>query len=249
MNNYGKILKRLTPLFTVGVIIVFYTVSAVIVNNEYILPSFHGILSAFIGLFVKKAFYLAFLSTFLRSLIAFIISFVIAFVLSWLSFKYDTAKRIISVLISLTRALPTIAVVLLLLLWTNSDIAPVIVTMLVVLPTVYSSLYSGFNSVDDGVKNMLKTFGISKKDSIVKVYIPTVLPVCLKTVGDGLSLNIKLMVAAEVLSSTANSLGYMLSSAKSYFMVAEMFALVVVSLLTGVIIELVFDKISTRRHK
>ena len=150
----------------------------------------------------------------------------------------------ISPIISFFRALPTIAVVLLLLMWTNSFIAPIVVTSLVVLPTVYSSLKEAFFSVDKDLIRVLKLYGVDKKTLLKKVYFPSVLPSVLSTVGGGFSLNLKLMVAAEVIAGTANSLGSMLNSSKVNFATAKMIALVVITVVIGIIIEAIFNSVS-----
>jgi NitT/TauT family transport system permease protein len=72
--------------------------------------------------------------------------------------------------------LPTIAVVLLLLLWTDDKVAPIIVTALVVLPTTYSSLKDAFYSVDDDLVKALRLFNVSTPKLLAKVYIPHILP-------------------------------------------------------------------------
>ena len=58
--------------------------------------------------------------------------------------------------------------------------------------------------------------------------------------GAGLTLNLKLMVAAEVLSQTAYSMGYLLKTSKIYFEYPTMLALVIITVITGLIIEFLF---------
>ena len=70
-----------------------------------------------------------------------------------------------------------------------------------------------------------------------------------KTAGSGFSLNLKLMVAAEVISQTAYSIGYMLNTSKIYFEVATMIALVLVTVAIGLIIEGVFSFLSKKAGK
>ena len=66
------------------------------------------------------------------------------------------------------------------------------------------------------------------------------LPQLLRSAGSGLSLNVKLMVAAEVLAQTGRSLGYLLNTSKVYLETATMIALVLVSVALGLIVEGVF---------
>ncbi len=245
----GWLLNLITPLISIGCALILWSIMAFIIDSEYILPSITQTLGALWNLLKYPPFYLAFFSTLLRSVIAFIISYVIATVLAYLSAKIDRARRLIKPIISIIRALPTIAVVLLLLFWTNSNVAPVIVTILVVLPTLYTNLTASFCGIDKEQLQMCALFNVPKKKVVKMVVLPQIAPDMWQACGAGLSLNLKLMVAAEVLSQTANSMGYLLNTSKVYFEIANMLALVLVSVLAGLIIEGVFSLLSKKAGK
>ena len=209
-------------------------------DSEYILPSVGDTFIAAFRLLKSEEFYVAFFSTFLRSVLAFLISYVLAALTAALSYKFQNAERLLSPLITIIRALPTIAVVLLLIVWTNSKVAPVIVTMLVVYPTLYTGLLNALKGIDKDLNEMCKVFGVSKKNRVFKVVLPQIAPAFITSAGAALTLNLKLMVAAEVLSQTAKSMGYLLNTAKIYFEISTMIALVVFTVITGLIIEVVF---------
>lgn len=245
----GKIYDLILVVLTVGCILLLWCVSAHIIDNEYLLPTVYDTLKALLNLFKSGEFYLSVLLTVLRSVVAFVLSFVLAFSLAVWGNTNKTAKRIIKIIVSITRALPTIAVVLLLLFWTNSQIAPVIVTMLVVFPTVFTNIENALSEIDKDQIEMCKVFNVDSKTVLKKVKIPQIAPSLIRTVGSGLSLNLKLMVAAEVLSQTAKSLGFMLNTSKAYFEISTMIALVVVSVVLGLITESVFSLLSEKAGK
>jgi NitT/TauT family transport system permease protein len=169
--------------------------------------------------------------------------------LAILSERSFIAKKIISPIISIIRALPTIAVVLLLLFWTNSFVAPIIVTMLVVLPTLYVNLTSAISSVDKNLLEMCYFYNVEKKQVLKKVIVPCILPQTLTAMGAGISLNLKLMVAAEVLASTAKSIGGLLNYTNSNLQTAKMIALVVITVILALIIEKFFNFFSLKVGK
>lgn len=242
----NKILNLILPLVTIVAIFILWLAAAAVVNNRYLLPSITETFKALLSLFGEKSFYVALGGTLLRSLVAFIISFSLAFILAVIVAIINYAERIIAPVISILRALPTIAVVLLLLFWTNSKVAPVVVTLLVVLPTCYTHVKSAFDSVDNVTFEAALVDGADKKQGFLKIKIPQALPAIYGAMGSGLSLNLKLMVAAEVLSATANSLGYLLNTSKVYFEIATMIALVVVAVVIGCVIEGTFNYLSKR---
>ena len=243
MKTRDRVLNIALPCATVAVIVLLWAAAAAAIDSEYVLPTVGDTLSAFFALFKSAEFYRAFFGTLLRSIVAFGISFILAFFAAFAAYKSEIAKRALSPLIVIVRALPTIAVVLLLVVWTNSRVAPVIVTMLVVFPTLYNNLYAAFFKIDKDLNEMCKVFGVSGKKRIKKVVFPQIAPEFIAAAGAGLTLNLKLMVAAEVLSQTARSMGYLLNTSKVYFEISTMLALVLVTVITGLVIELVFGLI------
>ena len=247
--NRDKILNLILMVIPLACILLIWQIEAEKIDNEFILTGIGATFKALIGLLKQVEFYRAFWGTLYRTFIAFGLSFVIATALAFLSRISKKADIMIAPVISVIRSLPTIAVVLLLLLWTNSKVAPIIVTTLVVLPTTYNSMRDAFFSVDDELVKALRLFNVSTGEMLLKVYLPQILPPALLAIGGGIALNLKLMVAAEVIAQTANSLGYILNTSKAYLEIASMIAVVVVSVIVGLIVESVFRLISNKVGK
>jgi NitT/TauT family transport system permease protein len=248
MKQKDRLLNYVLPIMTVIGILAIWGVSSLVIDNEYILPSISQTIKEVALLFGEVSFYRALFSTLFRSLIAFIISFALAGILVILSIKTKYIEKVISPIIRVMRALPTIAVVLLLLFWTNSKVAPVIVTLLVVLPTTYTHLKDAFWGLDKTVSEAGRVDGAGEFAVLTRIEIPQIMASIYSAIGSGISLNFKLMVAAEVLSQTANSIGFMLNTYKVYFEISKMLAIVVVTVIFGVIIERVFDKLSKKAN-
>ena len=244
-----KILNLILPIISIATIIVVWTIIAVSVGNSYLVPTFGETVVTFFKLFGKGEFYYALLETLLRTLISFVLSFVIGFLLALLVHKKPLAKKAVAPIMAIIRVLPTIAVVLILLVWTNSFIAPILVAMLVVMPTVYTGVQNVLSSVDERQLEMCKLFNVSEKNVLKKVKIPQILPSSIAIMGTSISLTLKLMVAAEVLSFTPNSLGNYLQLANLYDETVIMMALVLVTIVIGVIIEAVFNFVSDKVGK
>ena len=249
MKKVDKILNLILPVLTIACIFLVWGITAKSVDNPFILPSIKEVAISCFALFTDKAFYLALLKTLLSSLISFLISFALAFLTAYLTKKSAKAEVVLRPIIAIIRALPTVAVVLMLYLWTTSDIAPVVVTMLVVYPTLYQNVKQALDTTDDYTLEMCKIFNVSKKDVLLKVQLPLAAPDLLSAIGSGLSLNLKLMVAAEVLSSTANCLGFMLNQSKIYYEQATLIALVVIVIAVGLIIDGTFNLLSKKAGK
>lgn len=246
MIRLKVVLNLILPFIAIGCILLVWSLAALAIDSEYVLPTVTDTAKEFFALFVNAKFYSALLQTMLRSLIAFSISFVMAFPLAIITVKLRFADKFIDTLISVVRALPTIAVVLILLFWTSSKVAPVIVAMLVVMPTAYTQIVNSFNALDKTVAEAGRVDGADEFQVFRCIELPQTTYALFSTIGSGLSLSLKLMVAAEVVAQTANSIGYMLNTSKAYFEISEMLALVCVSVIFGVAVELIFNFFSRR---
>ncbi len=240
-GRISRTLNFFLPLISVACIIAIWAITAAAIGKEYILPSVQFAFKNMLQLFAQNNFYYALFGTVLRTLIAFLISYSFALVLAVFSVKCEIFSRLIEPIIGVIRALPTIAVILLLLVWTNSKVAPIIVTVLVILPTTYSHLKNSFESIDKFITEASRVDGANELRVLRHIELPLVAPTMLIEAGSGFSLNFKLMVAAEVLSATSRSLGNLMNLANITSETAQLLALVIVSVIIGLVIESLFN--------
>jgi NitT/TauT family transport system permease protein len=121
--------------------------------------------------------------------------------------------------------------------------------MLVVMPTTYTHLKSALDSVDKSTLEAGQVDGADKLQLFYSIQFPQIAPAVYSAVGSGISLNFKLMVAAEVLASTKNSIGNMLNFANFNLLVPRMLALVTLSVIACLVIEKAFKLISKKVGK
>lgn len=231
------------------IMLLVWIIFAVSVKNEYLVPSFTETVKAFFACFSSALFYRSILATLLRVLLAFLISFLFAFICSCLSFVFKPFSSFIKPIISVIRTLPTMAVLLLVLVWFSPKNAPVFLCFLVLFPMIYLQFIAGFNSIDKGLIDASKVFNMTKKEKLTKIYIPLIFPYVFSHIGGNLSFAIKLTVSAEVMAYTHISLGGLINTANIYLQTAEVLALTIFAIIIGLIIEGVFSIISTKIFK
>ena len=212
-------------------------IAALVSGSEFIMPKPLTALKRFFLLFTEGRFYRAFFSTIGRSLIAYAVSLALALALGILSAMFEPMRKLLNPLVSVCRAIPTMAVVLLLVIWFGAKTAPVIVSLIVIMPTLYAAFTEAITGVDGKIIEMCRVYGVKRRDMITKVYLPLALPAASLSASTALSLTIKLTVAAEVLANTANSLGAMMQSARAYFETAELMALTVITVIVSLALE------------
>lgn len=231
--------NALYALFALGVIVGVWCAVHACVGNELILPSLSASVKAMGALFVKRAFWRAFLHSLLRVVIAFAISFVLAGGFALISYLYPIFGRIFAPIVAFFRSLPTLCVLLLILLWTDAGVAPVVVAFLSLFPVLYAGLYAGLCAVDLKLVEMSKVYRVPLGKQIAKLYIPSVLPYAVREGTAGMSFALKLVVSAEVLAGTYKSIGFQMQEAKTYLETPTLFALVIVTFLLGLFLEAV----------
>lgn len=243
MKKLNKIFNLILPIFTVGVLLMVWSLVALVQDNEFVVPSIEKTMQEFATLLGEKNFYIALLATLRRSVIAFLLSFLISFILAYFASKKSWAEKVILTTMSITRTFPTIAIAWLILFWTNREIAPIVITMLVVLPTSYTQIKGALDGVNKNTLEAGKVDGAGWINVFIKIELPQIAPQVYSVIGSGLALNFKLMVAAEVLSTTLKSLGNMINLATP-FNVARVLSLSIVVIVLGLIVEFVFNKLS-----
>jgi len=232
------IINLIYPLIMLGLIMLIWAVAAKQIGSEFILPSIPDTLIQLKKLLLLDSFWLSYLNTIIRCFESFLISFSFAIIFTVISKLYRPARLLLSPLVSVIRALPTMAIILLLVIWTNSSIAPLFISIIVIFPTLYSQYLGEITGIDSKLLEMSKVYKVPRTRTITKLYIPQMLPVIVSSIGSGLSLTLKLMVAAEVLAQTVNSIGGMMQTSKVYFEIGQLMALTIITVITGLIFEI-----------
>lgn len=214
-----------------------WIVAYYLVRNEYLLPSFWETVRAAGSLFANAAFWLAFLNTFLRTLLSFAVSFVFGAAFAALACLSEKVRAFLSPVVSVLRTVPTMAIILILLLWTNAAIAPVIVTFLVLFPAFYSAMLTSIDEVKESYGVVAEAFHVPAKRKIFRMYAPLCAPSVLGQAGSIFSMGLKITVSGEVLSQTFRSLGGMMQTAQVFLEMPTLLALTVLVVLLGFFLE------------
>lgn len=185
----------------------------------------------------EGGFWRAFGSTLLRTVIAFVVSFVLGGSLALLSRLFPAVRAFFAPVVSVLRTLPTMAVILVLLLWTSPSVAPVVVAALVLFPALYSACLTAFDGAGEEFGELTEAFEIGVGRKIGKMYLPLAAPSVLGQAGAVFSMGLKVTVSGEVLSSTYRSLGGMMHEAQNILNMPRLLALTLVSLLIGFALE------------
>ena len=219
------------------------------VGNEVLVPSFLETVKQTCLLLINSAFWLSFVHTLLRVLCAFVCSFAFAVGLAIIAYLYPAFRSLLAPVVAVLRSLPVLAVLLIILVWSGGNTAPIIVAFLSLFPVLYTATMSALCGIDTDLLEMSAVYKVPVKTQIQKLYLPAVAPKLIKEGGASLGFGVKLVVSAEVLARTKNSLGTLMQDAKIYEQLPKLFALVVVACVIGFLLESVFVAVANRLQR
>lgn len=221
------------------------------VGNSLVVPDFRDTMKEFFGLLCDVVFWTALLNSLLRTLVAFFISFALATGCAAIATLGNSARALFRPLIGFIRILPTLAIMLIILVWTegNKNVAPVIVTVLVLFPMIYAQFIAAIDGIDSGIKQMIKVYHIPKKQAVFKIYLPLISPNILSQSGANVSLGLKIMISGEVLAYTLKGLGGMMQYASMGGLIARLAALTIMAVIFGLIIDILLSQLVRITYK
>ncbi len=232
-----QIINYSLPVVTVVMIVIVYAIISKVVGVELISPSVGSTLKEFFAMFGKGEFYKAVGGTLWRAFIAYVLSFVLAFALAALTKLWKPLGRAVSPIVALIRVLPTMSLILLALIWFNSFQSTVLVAFCIVFPMLYTGFCDAIESVDKDLIEMSRVYAVDKRRLVTKLYIPQALPSVFTSIKSSIGLNLKLIISAEVLAQTADSMGLYMQLAKINLDTAVLLAWTIVAILLGGLFE------------
>ena len=217
--------------------------------NELLVPSLFDSMMKMRALLASGVFWVGLGMSVLRALSAFAISFVFALIFSVIAYLVPSFARFFAPIVSALRSLPVLAVLLILLSVLGASEAPVAVAFLSLFPMLYTAILNALMEINSDVIDISRVHGASIFHCVFYIYLPLSAPSKLREVGATLSFSLKVIVSAEVLANTAKSLGGMMQEAKIYAEMPQLFALVFITFLLGLLFELSLSLVSTAVEK
>ena len=232
-------------VFLIGVWVVAYFS----VGNELLVPSFGDSVKECGALFAKAAFWRGLLHSLERTLLAFLLSFLFALLFAIVAYLYPSFANFFAPIVSALRSMPVMAVLLILLSVGGAAKAPVMVAFMSLFPMLYTGIFAGLSSVDRHLIEVSRVQGTPLYRRVTAIYLPLSSPYVLREAGGALSFSLKLVVSAEILAYTASSLGGMMWDARIFSNVPQLFALVGVTFLLGLLLEMAFTCLALAMEK
>lgn len=230
-------------LIGVATILLLWIVASAVINSDFILPYPWVVASEFFALFSTQNLYIGVFSTALRALLGFLVSAIFALLLAVLSYIKPALYTATSPIVTVLRAVPTMSVILLFFIWFSESVTPAVVGFLISFPLLYENFHTAISGVDKKLLEMSKIYGVKPLTRVRKLFIPLSRDGILSGLKSGISLNLKVVISAEIIASTVKSLGFYMQVAQTKTAIAELFAWTLFAVLLSFLFEGIIELI------
>ena len=237
---------RADSLLSAALLITLWKLGALGMGKDIILPAPERVVAVFTGLLGTPRFIEAIGSTAMRSLAAFFIAMLAGSAAGFSSGISRRFRAMLSPPMTVLRATPVLAIILLAMIWFPAGMVPVFSAIVMSFPVVSEHVAAGVRSVDHRLVDMARSFGASPLDIARSIRIPSAMPHVLAAARSALGLSWKVVIAGEVLSQPARAIGTGMQEARLVLETAEVFAWALAGILLCAVGDTLFDIVTKR---
>lgn len=220
-------------------IILLWTVSYKLIGNSVIMPSPGETAIAFKEIIISPSFLPAVLSTLSRIMISFLIALGLAFSLGIISATNQWFYDFLSPAMGLFKIVPTMAIVILALIWLTNQKAPILIAVILVLPILYEAVVKGIKGIDPDILSMLDVYQVEGKDIVRYIYIPSILKSVGAIFSSAVGLCLKIVIGGEVLGQPSKAIGTSIQTEKMYLNTAGVLGWIIILVILSLLLEVV----------
>jgi len=151
-----------------------------------------------------------------RALTGFVIGGAIGFTLGLLNGTFRLSERLLDTSVQMLRNIPHLAMIPLVILWFGiDDAARIFLVAIGVLFPIYINTFHGIRTVDPGLLEMGKVYGLKPWELFWEIVLPSALPSILIGVRYALGIMWLTLIVAETIAANSG-IGYMAMNAREF---------------------------------
>jgi len=170
---------------------------------------------------------------------------VLACITSCVSILRETVLPIMTVI----KATPVASFIILVLILIGAERVPSFITVLIVLPVIWTALDVGFSEIDPQLREVTVTYRFSFLKRLKLLILPSLKPHFVSALRSSLGLAWKAGIAAEIIAMPLNSIGTEIGEAKLYIDYHSMFAWTLTVIVLSLVIETAVSALFRRFSK
>lgn len=210
---------------------------ALYIDNSLLFPRVQEVFHSLINLLLGEDFFFILWNSLSRFFISVVVALIFSIIAAILSYKYEFIKFLLSPFIVFLRAVPTIAIIILVLIWSSVERVPIVVGFLILFPILYDGILGGIKNVDKNLLKMSKVFKVPISRVVKDIFIPSVYYSISSNIPSYVGLTFKVIIAGEVLSQESLSIGGEIFINKIYLESSNIFAWIIVVIILNYLLE------------
>ncbi len=211
---------------------------AIILDRSVIAPTLGEIFLSLLTIFKSGSFFTVLFTTMLRIILTLIPAIILSLLFGIPAGLFPKIEVFLSTAENIMRATPTMAILLLALIWFNSEFVPLFVTGMIVFPILYRGTVDGVKNISVHIEQMSVVFKVSFWKKLKYFYFPTVEKYFSTALFSATGLAVKVMITAEVLSQPRRGVGTEFQLARSVIDTPALFAWAVIVISLAVLFQL-----------
>lgn len=197
---------------------------AVALDNAILLPDPMNVFRTMLKQLGSALFYQSVLQTLMRIVSGFLIALSVALCFAFLTYFYSWLADFCYPLLLVTRSIPNISYILMVLFWCSAQTSVIVISFLILFPTIYATLYQGLCDVPDAYHDVMQLYPGDRLFDCRHVYLPFLRPYLHIAAQNGLSLSLKVGIMAEILGQVRIGVGRQLNICRLNLDMAGVFA-------------------------
>lgn len=236
-SNYIKGKKY--TIISVTSLIILWQLLAMWINSPILVPLPRETAVVFYNIVSSPFFFETVFTTFMRMAIGFAITFSSAVVLGMLAGFISPIYYLLKPIVTLFKAVPTMGIILLAIIWLDSNVAPILVSFMILFPLLFQNVVHGIQNIDPKLIEMASVYKISRINKIKNIYLPSIQSHLAAGISTAIGLNVRIVIAAEVLSQPNVSIGTAFQIARANLNTAGVFAWSIIAIMLVGLFELI----------
>ena len=233
MKHISAIKKLIVILFWISL----WGLAAYQIDKPLLVPSPITVISRIVDLICITDFWMLTALSLIRITIGILAAILLGVLLGALTATSGFLNDLLAPIQTITKVTPVASFILLVLIWLDRDIVPIVISALMVLPVVWNNVAAGLQNIDKGLLEMADVYQLGFRTKIKRMILPSIMPYFLSAIRTSIGIGWKAGIAAEVLTVPVLSIGKMIADSKMYMETVDLFAWTIVVILISLLIE------------
>lgn len=242
-----KLFKRICRVLLIAAFwLGLWTFGAWKVGKPLLFPSPLAVLNRLLELLQTAEFYRVTANSLWNILSGILIAVLSGSVLAVITSRISILREAILPVMTVIKATPVASFIILALIWIGSARVPTFITVLIVLPLIWTNLDEGFKGIDSQLVEVTRVYKMPFLRRLRVLILPSIKPYFVSACRTSLGLAWKAGIAAEIICMPRYTIGTMIGEGKLYMMTTDMFAWTLTVVILSLLIEFGFAALLKR---